>query len=578
MRLSFRLALARPGVALPPNDEAKGPPVFETLRVRLWTTAPWIDLGGAGFIVGPLFSRSSPPARVADLGPAESRAIVETRGKALLDRYWGGYVALLIGDDGNLSVIRDPSGMMPCYVHRGASVITLASDMGALAERAAVTIDYDAIARMFAGIDTIGRRTGIVGIDELLPGERLLVTPNGSLIEQAWSPWDHIRPVKGRDFDTAAKALRTTLKDCIGAWSTCFGPILVGVSGGLDSSIVAAALGPRTPELRCLTMVEPGTDGDERRYVDALITKLGVRLDAAAYDLGAVDVTRAVLPHFPLPYAAHYFQAIAAEHRRLESQQPISAYFSGNGGDNVFCSLSSGAPLADRWLARGPGPGSIATLRDLADLTGSGLIAVAREGWARVRRRHGGHRVRRDLSGLGSAGLAAAMIEGDTHPWLTAPSGTLPGKAAHVAMLARAQKSIELYPRAGAAPQIAPLLSQPVAELCLSIPSWDWVRGGRDRAVARAAFAGILPELLLERTTKGSPSGFIRRVYDAQGEAAGALLEGGKLVEAGLVDPQWVERAAAADWRDDGRDLRILSFAAAEAWVRWWTRSEDGPD
>lgn len=576
MRLSFRLALARPGLALPPDDAASEPPVFGTQQVRLWTAAPWIDLPGAGCIVGPLFNRSSPPGRVTEFSEAESRAIVATRGKALLDRYWGGYIALLIGDDGSLSVIRDPSGMMPCYVKRGEGVVSLASDMTALAKPGGVSIDQDAIARMFAGIDTIGRRAGIAGIEELLPGERLLVTSSGSRIEQAWSPWDHVHPFKGRDFDAAATALRVALKDCIGAWSTCFGPILVGVSGGLDSSIVAASLRPRTPQLRCLTMVEPGTDGDERRYVDALIDKLGVRLDAAVYDIDAVDVTRAVFPHFPLPYAAHYFQAIAAEHRRIEGDNPISAYFSGNGGDNVFCSLSSGAPLADRWLARGPGPGSMATLRDLADITGSGLTAVAREGWARLRRRGGGHRVRRDLSGLGPTGIAAAVTGEDTHPWLTAPTGTLPGKAAHVAMLARAQKSIELYPRVETAPQIAPLLSQPVVELCLSIPSWQWVRGGRDRSVARAAFAGILPELLLERTTKGSPSGFIRRVYEAQGESARVLLTNGKLVEAGLVDPGWIERAAADDWQDDGRDLRILSFAAAEAWVRWWTGERNG--
>lgn len=143
-------------------------------------------------------------------------------------------------------------------------------------------------------------------------------------------------------------------------------------------------------------------------------------------------------------------------------------------------------------------------------------------------------------------------------------------------MLARAQKSIELYPSAMAPPQISPLLSQPILELCLSIPTWQWVRGGRDRAVARAAFAGVLPELLLDRTTKGSPSGFIRRVYETQGEAARGMLAGGTLVEAGLLDPAWLARAADGEWRDDGRHLRILSFAAAEAWVRWWTGKEDG--
>src|SRR3546814_16776089 len=41
-----------------------------------------------------------------------------------------------------------------------------------------------------------------------------------------------------------------------------------------------------------LTMVEPGTTGDERRYAEALVTKLGTRLDAPLYDLSAVDVYR----------------------------------------------------------------------------------------------------------------------------------------------------------------------------------------------------------------------------------------------------------------------------------------------
>src|SRR3546814_13869073 len=104
------------------------------------------------------------------------------------------------------------------------------------------------------------------------------------------------------------------------------------------------------------TCALPISDGDERRYVDALIRKLGVRLDAPTYNLGAVDVTRAVLPHFPLPYAAHFFQAIAAEHSRIEATEPVAAYFSGNGGDKVFCSLTSRATLAAPLPPNGPDP------------------------------------------------------------------------------------------------------------------------------------------------------------------------------------------------------------------------------
>src|SRR3546814_20957320 len=74
--------------------------------------------------------------------------------------------------------------------------------------------------------------------------------------------------------------------------------------------------------------------------------------------------------------------------------------------------------------------------------------------------------------------------------------------------------------------------------------------------------------------TKGSPGGLVRRVYEAQGNAAREMLTDGKLVVAGLIDPDWLARTADGDWRDDGRDLRLLSFAAAEAWVNWWTNEK----
>src|SRR3546814_9744002 len=71
-----------------------------------------------------------------------SSDLVATRGQALLNRYWGGYVALTIGDDATLSVVRDPSGMMPCYVRRTPDGAILASDMPALAERGQVDVDH----------------------------------------------------------------------------------------------------------------------------------------------------------------------------------------------------------------------------------------------------------------------------------------------------------------------------------------------------------------------------------------------------------------------------------------------------
>lgn len=549
--------------------EGTGSPGFASRTARVWSGLPLIPIGKNGCIAGYLFRREAPCGRVVELDDGAIQQVIATRGASLLADYWGGYVAIMEFDDG-VEAIRDPSGMLPCYCRRSRGVTYLASDMTALFEPGDATVDFDVIARMFASIDALGRKTAVAGIEELLPGERIRLTRNGARTALAWSPWNHVPRRYHRRFDEEVEALRATVKQSVGAWTTCFDSILLGVSGGVDSSIVAAAAMPRTPGLRLLTLVEPGTEGDERRYAEALAARLGSCLAAAHLDLGAVDVAQPVLPHFPVPLALPLMQAVEAVHRGEEQSKPIDVFFSGNGGDNVFCNMHSAAPLADRLIARGPTLGAWRTARDLADLTGSPVAAVVRHGLRRFRGRRDPHPIRFDFTGLTSRAVATVLAADDRHPWLVAPRGALPGQKAYVAMQARGQKSIELYPRKTSAPHIAPLMSQPIVELCLSIPSWHGVEGGRDRAVARAAFAEDLPPLIVDRRTKGSPQGFLRRIFDAQLSRALELLVGGRLVEAGIVDPAFLKHATKDAWRDDGRDHRILSFAAAETWVRWW--------
>lgn len=558
---------------LPPSENATGSAEhfeFSGRFARVRSGLPLLPLGQRGCVAGYLFRREAPCGRVFELDANAIDRALRTRGASLLADYWGGYVAIVECGDGSVDVIRDPSGLLPCYIRRGESWTSLASDMPELVSPGTAKVDFNTIARMFASIDALGRRTAIEGVEELLPGERFNRAASGSSMNMAWSPWNYIPRRYRGSFAEHVGALRETVKQSVGAWATCFDSILLGVSGGVDSSIVAAAAMPRTPGLRLLTLVEPGTEGDERRYAELLAAELGPALSSPCFDLGTVDVTRPTLPHFPVPLALPIFQAVEAIHRAEHRSKPVDAFFTGNGGDNIFCNIHSAAPLVDRLVAQGARAGAWRTARDLADLTGSSFAEVALHGWRRFNNRHRQHRIRFDLSGLTPRAAAAAIEESDRHPWLNAPLGALPGQKAYVAMQARGQKSVELYPRRTHAPQIAPLMSQPTLELCLGIPTWNAVHGGRDRAVARAAFAADLPPLIVDRRTKGSPQGFLRRIFEAQLPAALELLSGGRLVEAGIVDPAFLGRAVHQAWRSDGRDHRILAFAAAETWVRWW--------
>jgi asparagine synthase (glutamine-hydrolysing) len=299
---------------------------------------------------------------------------------------------------------------------------------------------------------------------------------------------------------------------------------------------------------------------------DALALPLIERL----YELSDIDIDHAIAPSHPIPNASQFRQAIAAIHGRLAAFEKVGAHFSGNGGDGIFCGLRSALPFVDRFLEEGPRPQLTSTLRDLCDLTGADRMTVLRHAWDRYRRIGEASVPHLERSGISPAALARLDNLQADHPWLAPPDALLPGKRAHVAMLARSLRSLELYPRSTAAVHIAPLMSQPIVELCLSIPTWMWIAEGRDRAVARRAFADLLPEAIVRRTHKGGPGGFEQLIYRRHGDALRAYIRHGSLVGADIIDRDYLDLPDDPSWRGMARTDRLLAFAAAESWVRWW--------
>lgn len=545
-------------------------PVFTHPALTIWSDEPFIPLGDRGGIIGHLFTRELPSRRVDRFDGEALDRIFTSGGRSLLTDYWGGYLLALISTDGDATVMRDPSGLLPCYLRRDQGGVILADDIAELSDRSGECIDFVEVARYLASGDTRGRATGVAGVEELIAGECLRISPSSIAIESWWSPWDFVKPPKGMNSSEAAAQLRAVALDCIGAWASCFDNILLGVSGGLDSSIVAAGSHRRT-NLRCLTLVGPDVDGDERRYACQLTEAFDLPLIEARYDLADVDIARPVAPRRPWPNASYFRQAIKAIHKRVEREYRVDAHFTGNGGDGIFCSVRSAVPFLDRFLTEGPRPQLAATLRDLCELTGADATTVLRHAWRKYRSFSKRFTPRYNALGLEPDSLARIQASGPRHPWFAGPIDTLPGKMAHVAFLMRAQRSLELYPRRTAPPHIAPLLSQPIIEFCLSIPTWYWVDTGRDRAVARDAFAGLLPRTLLQRTHKGGPGGFSRAIYDRWGFDLRERLRNGRLAAAGIIAPSMLDEPDDPSRRDTERSDRILSLGAAEAWVDWWS-------
>lgn len=532
-----------------------------------------LALGEEGCLVGTLFQRNGLAQQITSFDAAKAASIVDSDGDALLRRFWGGYIAAVAGAD-SVRILRDPSAAISCYFARGPSYTAFASDAELLVESGLVDVELDwgELARHFftAGVPTPA--TCLRGICELLPGFAVRVP--GELDRQlpCWSPWDHVRERTGRA-DPAEERLSRTVKHCVCAWARGHQRLLLSVSGGLDSSIVAASLAGAGAEATCLTLYGEDASGDERPFARALCRHLDLPLIERPYRLDEIDITEPLGTHLPRP--KDRTQALAYERAHLDVAREIGAdaFVTGNGGDSVFNYSQSAAAIADRYLDEGLTSDVFRTLLDICRQTGCSVLDAAASAW-RIARGPRSYRCRPDPLFLHPDVLRDLAEMSFDHPWLHAPADVLPGKAAHIASILRVQQSFEPS-RSRHLAVLNPLMSQRIVETCLSVPTWEWRAGGRDRSLARRAFAGDLPETILRRRVKGGPSHFAAQILDRYRAAIRERLLEGRLARQGIIDRGALERAIAGERPCTSEErVRILEFVAAEAWLDSWASRE----
>jgi asparagine synthase (glutamine-hydrolysing) len=548
---------------------------FEDARISVATfQGTPIHLHGRGIILGSLFARGRAHA-IEALDPEESARIAATRGDRLIERYWGPYVAILCGTEGRrVDVVRGPLGELPCYFAEIDGATVIASDVDLLVGCGLFTpaIAWDEIARHLVMRDMRGPKTCLVGLRELPGGHLLAITASERVLEALWSPWSFAeRSRQIDDADEAARRLHAVALECVAARASEYGSVVLMLSGGLDSSIVAACLARESLPFHCLTLVTRDATGDERDYARRVSESLAAALTEAYRDVSRIDIERSGARHLPRPTMRAFVQESSRLAIEAAQEAGAGAIFNGGGGDNVFCSLQSTGPVADRLLTAGPGAAFLRTARDISELAPASLWAVTSDA---VRRAWFGKPAMRHVQDISFLSPRAATMVGATnlHPWLVFPPGALPGKAMHIRLMAFAQSYVEGLDPQDPLPTVSPLLAQPLVETCLAVPSWLWFEGGRNRVVARRAFAGDLPKDIVGRRSKGTPDSFVAQIFETHRAAIRRMLADGELAAHDMLDLPAVLRVL-----DDPRPVhgdafrRVLQFADVEAWARAWT-------
>lgn len=527
-------------------------------------------LGVGGWtLIGDVLPRRRPafPPAVAD-DPLEYE-------RKLVARFWGRYVGAQFAADGQLrALLRDPSGALECIVWEQDGLRIAASGVADwLMDRLAPCWRPD--------LERLGMamQDPLVSADWLLLDGPVSVAPGtiqpfplNHAASAVWTPGRFAQLSLNRPWsiNEAIDALTGAVDEAVAGLAGLGGPLAAEVSGGLDSSTVAASLvrAARYPVALWLNAYGETREADERAYVQALAETLGISPTLVPHASGRLTETllEEISGDFRPGLNGLDLHHDLAWGRQVERGGSV-ALMTGKGGDSILLQNASPDVFTDLWKARG---WRALLSDDVSRLARRNEVSV----WTLV------HRARRDVARSDLRLLRADVLlsapdltlaAAPPHPWLAGSGIFGPAKARQIAGV------IDSVSRHG--PSLLtrtidvrhPLCAQPVIEAGLALPTPVLTVGGRDRGLVRRAFRDRLPEMIAERRSKGDMTRIYGKMVVSSLEMLRPWLLDGALARAGLIDRARTEAALSEDalmWK--GGFGAIIRAAAFEGWLRVW--------
>jgi len=564
--------------------------------------------GNRGVILGKLFARKGAATHPVPISfdEARTRLIVDSGAQDLVDNYWGSYVAILHDDrSGDSRVLRSPAGSMPCYRTRCEDVQIFFSHVDDCLQLLPVSFSTNRnyLARWLLLGRLIERQCGLDEVEDMTGGECLVLSRGSVNRTVLWNPIGIARAPRLEAPFEAAEVLRSTVQTTIDAWAACYDRIAHKLSGGLDSSIVAACLAqaPSRPALSFIHMVvEVGFDqerlhlpgiekrlaaqilastdcGDERRFARLVAAKLSKQLVEIPRKL-SMDLSRL----WDAPLAASptgYFSAMDGDDADISFAQEhgTQAFFTGQAGDTVFFTPTQALPAIDYAFLHGLRPGlwhhvvctSLLSQESVWRVLGKAIkYGLLRRPW---RSAFGIF----DPPNMLTAQLVDSLSERDfTDLWsqLAGASDLPPGKSYHACAIGGSTFHDCVYHIQQFADYVDPLNSQPIWEVMMQIPTYTVQCGGISRGLARRAFADVLPVEIRKRQAKATGSPFYQQLIRRNRGFLREHLLDGLLVNDGYLDRRKLEAYLAADEPFVTVDaLSIMCYLAAEVWLQQWS-------
>lgn len=533
--------------------------------------------GNLGMVFGRMFSLDHSDT-FAPFSVNEALRIADSAGEHLLQRYWGNYVAILGGPSSRTHhVVRDCSGRIPCYFTNHRNVNVFFSDLRDVSSlQLPFSINEIYLARLIDHYPLYTRETGFNEIEEVLPGGRVEISAGRTEQHLAWNPMDLSMSGMIHDYSAALSTLRQVTERAIGAWASVYKSILLNLSGGLDSAIVLACLAQLgfAERVICVNNFTPGTTDDERLYARAAADMVGVQLiEFPRVSDGNKFISQIQkLPLQPKPDVSHLAKILMIDDVNcLAGDFGCDSVWSGQGGDHIFLQGPSRYGAAD-YLIDHRFPWRLAEkVHESSILSRESIWSIAATAAkCRIAKRYtpgeaspaNGH----DFlppSVVQSLGVLHGELWNDRSPHLP------PGKQNQIEYLMRLLNRHKPIMDVEVPYEQHPLISQPLIELSLRVPIYHLQRGGRQRAMARHAFADVLPQCIKDREDKGSTDSQVRALLRGSERSLCEMLLDGSLVSLGIIARQPIERILRHhDTYRVHEIFPLLCCIAAEMWIQ----------
>ena len=264
----------------------------------------------------------------------------------------GDFVLLVVKDDGSSAlVVNDRLGRLPLYTAARDGNAAIAREIkGVRAACGAGDVDRHALAQMLLFTFPLGTRTLHAHISRVPEGSSALIDGHGGVDLRQYYRWD-FEALHGGGAAPDARELADRFAERTAAivdWGRGRSVVL-GLSGGLDSRAVAAALTRAKIAYASVTFTSRRKKAAEETDTSKQIANaLGIPWEALVLapptweDERAMAAMRDGTSNVALSFLAEYFKLLE---RRFGSS---ALHFTGDGGDRALPDLRAEVPIADR--------------------------------------------------------------------------------------------------------------------------------------------------------------------------------------------------------------------------------------